>query len=140
MLPTASNRSSTSLESRHSNEDKGLLCEEGAYPTVNHSPIRRWYHHVWIVLTGVNLVLACITTYGIVASANCIAQPQGWNTELLDARGAVQYEERAYTGALTFDRNKGEAVRLDDSEMEFFGRPSPEIDASWQHLLHGVLS
>lgn len=140
MLAATSNSSSTSVESQGFGEDKGLLGEEEVCPAANYSPIRRWYHRAWIAFTGINAVLACISIYAITTSVHCASRTQGWNTELFDARRAIQYEERAYTGALTFDRSKGGATRLNDGEMEFFGPPSPAIEASWEYLLHGMCS
>jgi hypothetical protein len=138
MLAATTSNSSVSLETQHFGEDKALLDDEGAFQTTNHSPAQRWSHHFWLALTGLNALLAAISIYAITASVHGRSQTQGWDTELLDARGAIQYEERAYTGALTFDGSKGGAVRLHDSEMEFFGPPSPAIDASWEYLLHGM--
>jgi hypothetical protein len=52
--------------------------------------------------------------------------------------GAIEYERRSYTGALTYSHDNGGVVRLNDSDMEFFGPPSASIDESWKYLLHGM--
>jgi hypothetical protein len=140
MSAETANKSSESLATQQFGEDKGLLDEESAYQATHHSTAWRWHHRGWLALTGINALLACTSIYAITTSVHCRSQTRGWDTELLDARGAIQYEERAYTGALTFDHSKGGAVRLNDAEMEFFGPPSPAIEASWHYLLHGTYS
>lgn len=140
MLGATIKKSSLSLTRHPEGEDKGLLTEEGVYQTGHHSPAWRWYYHAWLAMTAINVLLAATSIYAITTSTRCSPQTQGWDTELLDARGAIQYEERVYTGALTFDHSKGGAVRLNDGEMEFFGPPSAAIDASWEYLLQGMSS
>ena len=88
-----------------------------------------------------NIIIACVTVY---SNANANAhnrRPQalGWDTELHDARSAIEYEERAYTGALSYDAEKREIIKVNDSKLEFFGPPSKIIDDAWQYLLHGSL-
>ncbi|KAH7548611.1 FAD/NAD(P)hypothetical proteinbinding domainhypothetical proteincontaining protein [Bipolaris maydis] len=55
--------------------------------------------------------------------------------EEINARKAVQYKERTFTRALTYDKAQRRIVRLQDSDMEYF-RPDPEIDRAWRELLH----
>jgi hypothetical protein len=102
-----------SLEDQKFAEDNGLLDEDGLRP-------------------------ACISSYTILLPERCSSQAQGWDTELADARGAIEYERRSYTGALTYSHDKGGVTRLNDGEMEFFGPPSASIDESWKYLLHGM--
>ena len=89
-------------------------------------------------LTGLNILLACFSFYTIMFPERCSSQVQGWDTELADARGAIEYETRSYTGALTYSHEKKRVTRLHDGEMEFFGPPSASIDESWEYLLNGM--
>lgn len=59
-------------------------------------------------------------------------------TDMLDARPAVEYEERVFTGALVYDPETKVAFRKQDGEKEYFGPPSKELDAAWDELLHGM--
>lgn len=54
-----------------------------------------------------------------------------------DARGAIEYEQRVFTGALVYDPETKRALRKKDGEREYFGVPSKEIDDAWDELLHG---
>ncbi|SMR63853.1 unnamed protein product [Zymoseptoria tritici ST99CH_3D1] len=60
-----------------------------------------------------------------------------WSTDLKDARSAIEYEEKVFTGALLYDQTQGKSIRRMDSDVEYFGPPSPEIDQAWKDLLHG---
>ena len=60
-------------------------------------------------------------------------------TDMLDARSAIQYEQRVYTGALTYDTETKRMFREQDSPTEYFGYPSQEINDAWRELLHGML-
>ena len=127
-----------SLEAQKFDEDNSLLDEE---KTTNHKATPRWKkQHAWIALTGLNILLACTSFYTILRfSKRCSPQDiQGWDTELTDARSAIEYERRPYTGALTYSHDEGSVMRLNDSEMEFFGPPSAKIDEAWKYLLHGT--
>jgi hypothetical protein len=128
------------LEAQKFDEDNGLLDEDGLRPamTTKLKAKPSWKHHTWIALTGLNILLACISFYAILLPGRCNSQTQGWDTELADARGAIEYERRSYTGALTYSHDKGGVTRLNDGEMEFFGPPSARIDEAWKYLLHGI--
>ena len=137
------NNNNMSLETPKSDEANSLLDEEGQRPatTANHKATSSRKHHAWITLTALNTFLACITLYPILFhNGRCNSQVQGWDTELADARGAIQYERRSYTGALTYSHDKGGVTRLNDGEMEFFGPPSASVDEAWEYLLHGMLT
>ncbi|KAF2158524.1 hypothetical protein M409DRAFT_71591 [Zasmidium cellare ATCC 36951] len=56
-------------------------------------------------------------------------------TDLEDARRAVQYESRKFTGALLFDESSFRVYRELDAERQFFGPPSATIDDAWSDLL-----
>jgi hypothetical protein len=128
------------LEDQKFDEDNGLLDEDGLRPAMatKHKATSRWTRHTWIALTGLNILVACIGSYTTLFPQRCHSQLRGWDTELADARGAIEYERRAYTGALTYSHDKGGVVKLDDGEREFFGPPSAKLDESWKYLLHGM--
>jgi hypothetical protein len=129
-----------SLEAQKYDEDYGLLDEDGQRPAIatKHKATSRWKQQAWIALTGINILLACVSFYTILFPERCSSRVKGWDTELTDARGAIEYERRSYTGALTYSHDNGGVVRLNDSDMEFFGPPSASIDESWKYLLHGM--
>jgi hypothetical protein len=66
-----------------------------------------------------NIIFACITIYSNATAPN--RNLHGWDTELHDARKVIEYEERAYTGALTYDAERHEIVKVNDSDLQFFG-------------------
>lgn len=58
-------------------------------------------------------------------------------TDLKDARHAIEYEVREYTGALVYDSEKKGLVRVrEPGAVEYFGPPSEAVDDSWTALLH----
>ena len=59
-----------------------------------------------------------------------------FETDLIDAREAIQYERREFTGALVYDEETKRAIRLEDAPIEYFG-PSQEIDDAWDDPLRG---
>jgi hypothetical protein len=126
---------------RNFGEDKALIVEDTCACNTQSPPIKKRNIHLYVLLSVLNIIIACITVWSN-ASANahsCRSQTPGWDTELHDARGAIEYEERAYTGALSYDAEKHEIIRVNDSKLEFFGPPSQSIDDAWQYLLHGSL-
>ena len=62
-----------------------------------------------------------------------------FTTDLPDARKAIQYEKRTYTGALVYEPDTKQAVRMKDAPAEYFGPPGNEIDAAWDALLKGTV-
>lgn len=59
-------------------------------------------------------------------------------TDLSDARSAIRYERRNFTGALVYDEETKRAVRVKDAPVEFFGPPG-ESDGAWDDLLKGIV-
>jgi hypothetical protein len=48
----------------------------------------------------------------------------------------IEYEERIFTGKLTYDPNKRQAYRdIDPTQPQYFGKPSFEMEAAWEDLL-----
>lgn len=127
----------TSTDSlRDFDEDKALIVED---PCCNHQSTTKKSRstHFYVLFSLLNIGIACVTIYSN-ATASKLQTP-GWDTELYDARKVIEYEERAYTGALTYDAEKHEIVKVNDSDLQFFGPPSAHIDDAWQYLLHGSL-
>jgi hypothetical protein len=122
-------------------EDKALIVENTCTCNTSSPPTKKRNIHFYVLFSVLNIIIACITVY---SNANASAHSRrplalGWDTELHDARSAIKYEERAYTGALTYDAEKGEIIKVNDSKLDFFGPPSKRIDDAWQYLLHGSL-
>jgi cytoskeletal protein RodZ len=66
-------------------------------------------------------------------------RPVVWHeTDIRDARKAVAYEKRTFSGALVYNRSTKSAARLHDGQQEFFGEPGLEIDRTWEDLLRGT--
>jgi hypothetical protein len=122
---------------RNLDEDKALIIEDTCcHNTQSHSK-KRWSVHFHALFLLLNVIIAGITIYSNANIATCQQQVHGWDTELHDARSAIEYEERAYTGALTYDYEKHQVVKVNDGGLEFFGPPSAEINDAWHYLLHG---
>lgn len=100
---------------------------------------RRGSFWIWVAFTCVNLMIASVSFFSYLQARTAFRGPF-WDTDMLDARGAIQYEERKYTGALAYDYDKKEMIREADGKLEFFGPPSPEVDAAWHSLLRGKCS
>lgn len=130
-----------SESSRVSSEAEEFLHDEEKYeytqpqrPKTNKRPF--W---IWTILTCVNLAIASVTFFSYLQDRSSFRGPI-WDTDMLDAHDSIEYEERTYTGALAYDYDKKEMIRENDGKMEFFGPPSPEVDAAWHSLLHGKRS
>jgi hypothetical protein len=97
----------------------------------------------WIIST---LILACTTI--ALATLQILSVTQARDnacpnvclrqSDTVDARGAVEYEQRTWTGALTFDNDLDRIVRLKDAPVEYVGEPSKEIDDAWDDLLRSA--
>lgn len=92
---------------------------------------KRW-SWIWVATVAaflcsiaVNIWLARRSRYG------------AFPTDMKDARRAIKYETRTYTGALIFDPEKRGLVRLQEpGVVEYFGPPSKAVDDAWHNLLH----
>jgi hypothetical protein len=58
-------------------------------------------------------------------------------TDLPDSRSVVEYETRRSTGALSWNQSSRRIVRAYDSDVEYFGSPSNDIDEAWKNLMRG---
>ena len=127
------------MDSTHDfDEDKALLVEEPCCCSNNQaSSNKKRSVYLYALFSLLNITIACITVYFNANAYSRQRQTPGWDTELHDARNAIVYEERTYTGALTYDYEKQQAVKVNDSALQFFGPPSAQIDDAWQYLLHG---
>jgi hypothetical protein len=129
----------TSIDSsRDFDEDKALIVED---PCCNHQSTSRKRRsiHFYVLFSLLNTIIACVTIYSNATVPSRRSPLHGWDTELYDVRKVIEYEERAYTGALTYDAEKREIVKLNDGDLQFFGPPSAHIDDAWHYLLHGQL-
>ena len=55
-----------------------------------------------------------------------------------DARQVVELEQRDFTGWISYNATEDDVYRvLDPNEPQYFGPPSKEMDAAWDHLLYG---
>lgn len=92
----------------------------------------------WVCLWVCALIfVVLLSTYLIFAqiSAGFSAYP----TDLYDAQPNVIYEKRVFTGRLNYNESSGLLYReVDPSSVQYFGEPSPEIDAAWDELLRGI--
>lgn len=118
-------------------EDKALIIEDTCSCNSQSPPNKKRSIHFYALFSLLNITIACITVYSNANAHTRRPQVLGWDTELHDARSAIEYEERSYTGALTYDYEQQAVVKLNDSDLEFFGPPSARIDDAWEYLLHG---
>lgn len=124
---------------RDFDEDKALIIEDTCSCNTPSSPSKKRNIHFYVLFTLLNITIACITVYSNASAHRHPLRVSSWDTELYDARRAIEYEERSYTGALTYDCEKKEIVKLNDSDLEFFGPPSTQIDDAWDYMFHGPL-
>jgi hypothetical protein len=124
---------------RDFDEDKALIIEDSCSCSTKSPTDKKRNIHFYVLFSLLNILIACITVYSNATAPSHRPQVPGWDTELHDARKAIEYEEQTYTGALTYDSEKQQIVKVNDSDLEFFGPPSGHIDNAWQYLLHGLL-
>lgn len=65
--------------------------------------------------------------------------PGPLQSDIQEARQAVEYETRTFTGALKYDGESGNMYREQDYSTEFFGPPSEKLDEAWEELLHSKI-
>lgn len=122
---------------RDFDEDKALIIEDTCSCNSQSPPKKKRSIHFYVLFSVLNITIACVTVYSSANAHSRRPQALGWDTELHDARSSIEYEERSYTGALTYDYEQQAVVKLNDSDFEFFGPPSTRIDDAWDYLLHG---
>lgn len=73
-------------------------------------------------------------TTGITSSpGNQIPENGYFPTDFEDARSAIQYEKRTFTGALSYNETSKRFYRnISTEETQYFGPPSKEIDEAWE--------
>lgn len=124
---------SKEIEEESREEGNYLLNDQlsKAFPTDSeHRPSKR----PWILVA----VVSAITLASIGINFWLWSQYQSmFQTDLPDARKAIQYEQRKYTGALVYDEQTKPAIRVKDAPVEYFGSPD-EVDAAWDDLLKGA--
>jgi len=125
--------------SRDFDEDKALIVEDTCSCNTPSPPGNKRNLPFYILFSLLNTLIACVTVYSNATVFSRQPRLLGWGTELHDARKAIEYEEQSYTGALTYDAKKRQIIKVNDSDLEFFGPPSENIDNAWQYLLHGLL-
>ena len=113
-------------------DDKSFdSSSESQYPPARH-PARPW-QIATIVLVILSLSLsAYIFTH---LPPSCTDTSSFLPTDLLDARRAIEYEPRTYTGALIYDPGSKLIERLKDGDVEYVGPPSQELDDNWEALV-----
>jgi hypothetical protein len=61
---------------------------------------------------------------------------RAFRTDFTAAQPWVEYEERVFTGKLSYDPISRQPFRdIDPTQPQYFGKPGPEIDAAWEDLL-----
>lgn len=94
----------------------------------------------WIASTIVlTLVLICDIVQRGGQDGQCLIKTRpAFRTDLKDSHPHIELEERVFSGRLWFDKDTETVYRdIDPSEPQYFGPPSPEIDAAWSDLLRG---
>ena len=113
-------------------EEEAFLKDEQIEIVQIENPTNRW--------KICSLILSLISSFLLIL---VLTQPfarygGSFPTDLPDARRAIEYEEISYTGALVYDPENKRAVRLKDAKVEYFGRPTPELEAAWHGMLKGA--
>jgi hypothetical protein len=93
----------------------------------------------WMILTGVLttwLIIIAISTVKPVGQMPFSAREDGLlSTDLRDSQRAILYERKRYTGDLVYDSVSRRVLRMHDSEVQYVGEPSPQIDQAWDDLV-----
>lgn len=64
------------------------------------------------------------------------ATPSLASTEIADALPFLQTEQRHFSGELAYNTTSKQLYReINPSSPQYFGQPSPEIDAAWHELM-----
>ncbi|KAJ5306795.1 hypothetical protein PENANT_c003G08188 [Penicillium antarcticum] len=110
---------------------------------IEHKPHRKSYISLvwpWIAST---ITFALISAYLLFQQqingwSTCVTASPAFRTDFKDSHPYISYEERVYTGRFWYNETIGKVYRdVDPSEPQYFGLPSPEIDAAWDDLLRG---
>jgi len=86
----------------------------------------------WTIINSLILIGFTIVNVALWSSRSLIS----WETDFADARQSVEYHQLTYTGALRYDSVSGHIIRTPDSDVEYFGPPSAEIEQAWNRLLY----
>jgi hypothetical protein len=122
---------------------EGLLApeedDEDLYPQNQHKGTHRYA--ITAALTVVNLAAFLVTAVFWLSSAaydGCVPRLAGAGDmrDALDAH-AIEYEVRSYSKTLEYDHVSRKAIIASDSDRNYAGPPSLEIDAAWNELLRG---
>jgi hypothetical protein len=116
-------------EERTKNFDFDTAKEEIPRSTGSYAP--------WLLVVLLSITL--VASIGLNIKQYSDNQEALYSTYLPDAKQAVQYERRKYTGALVYDEETKRAIRVKDAPIEYFG-PSSDVDAAWDELLRGKYS
>ncbi|CAE7220771.1 hypothetical protein PTNB85_10188 [Pyrenophora teres f. teres] len=94
------------------------------------SPKSQWKR--WTIINLLILIGFTIVNVALWSSRSL----DSWETDFADARQSVEYHQLTYTGALRYDSASGHVIRTPDSDVEYFGPPSAEIEQAWKKLLY----
>ena len=100
-------------------------------------PSRNWSRRYYLLVLS-NLLFAFST--GLLAAFLIFRSPHDptWATDFPSARHLVRYEQRLFSGVLTWNETAQTVERrIDPSKPQYFGEPSEAIDRAWKELLHG---
>ena len=118
-----------------SSEESGFLLNEKQCKVFREDSGHRPSKTPWIAI----LLISALALVSIATNVwQWLHRQDVFKTDFPDARRAVQYEQRTYTGALVYDSETKRAVRVQDAPVEYFGPPGDEIDAAWDELLKGL--
>ncbi|KAL2823021.1 hypothetical protein BJX63DRAFT_426843 [Aspergillus granulosus] len=93
------------------------------------------FRHVcpWVCAVG---CVALLSTYLLFSRLS--AKSSAYPTDLPDAHPYVLYEERVFIGRFNYNESTGLIYKeVDPTSTQYFGNPSPQIDAAWDDLLRG---
>jgi hypothetical protein len=89
----------------------------------------------WMISTTFFATLSlCLITIAQIRPAT--TNPGAFETDFAATQLWVEYEERAFTGKLSYVPLKRKLYRdIDPTQPQYFGKPNPEMDALWDDLL-----
>lgn len=92
----------------------------------------------WAIVAGTTAVLLlCSMALNVFLIFKAPSQG-AFETDIRDAYSAVHYEQRQFTGALSYNESSKTYSRGKEAETEYFGYPSPDITKAWKELLRGT--
>lgn len=116
-------------------EEKQAFLDHGDVISTQHRPKPNTHYRVIWLLIILTLISWSASLYLLLSRKSW---PRPFPTDLKSMWSAIEYEERSFGGGLNYDEKSKKVVwEIDEKEPQYFGLPSPALDASWSALMRG---